>query len=252
MSLPPYVFDAAHEVVLDYAEYSGMPLPGIVACLSDFRRLNREEWEALPGSWADRAERFYALSRNYIFDLLRGHPSRRVVLENLQRFEPRIMENFRGHAGRTFLDFGGGTGVFCQIMAELGKEVTYADLAGPVSDFAAWRFQKLGLKVERVVSEPRALRLPRGFDLIFSDAVFEHLIDPLRSARELAGHLLPGGFMGLLVDLEGENPDMPMHRNVDIVALHRVLEGSGLSSLFGFGTFASGWCRPSGAPGVSG
>ncbi len=249
MTIPPYVFDPGDEVVRDYAEYSGLPLPRIVEALGDFRRLNREEWESLPGSWPERAERFYAVSRNYVFDLLRGNPSRKAVLENLERFEPRIMKTFREHPGKTFLDFGGGTGVFCQIMAGLGKEVTYLDLDGPVAAFAAWRFRKLGLGVERLVAQPHAFRLPRDFDLIFSDAVFEHLIDPAGTARELGRHLAPGGFFGLLVDLEGANPEMPMHRDVDIGSVHGALEEAGLSPLFGRGTFASGWAR--GRPGIA-
>lgn len=243
--IPPYVFEADHEVVRDFAEYSGLPLGDVAAAMNDFRRLNREEWEALPEpSWEARAERFYGVSSNYVFDLLRGNPSRAFVLANLERFEPRILAALRAHPGRRFLEFGGGTGVFCQIMAEMGKDVTYVDLPGPVAEFAAWRFRRLGIRVKRLLVEPGRLVLPNDYDLIYSDAVFEHLVDPEGTARILAARLAPGGFFGLLVDLEGENPEMPMHRNVDIRAVHDALESSGLRPEFGRNLFASGWTRP--------
>ncbi len=245
MIVPPYVFSPEDEMVAEWAEYSGLPMPRIAEALSDFRRLNSEEWNATEGrSWEEKAERFYGASRHYVYDLLRANPSRSTTLANLDRFEPRIMATLRSHPGRTFLDFGGGIGVICQVMAGLGKEVTYLDLPGAVAEFAAWRFRKHGLAVERIVSGPRSLVLDGSFDLIFSDAVFEHLIDPLGVARRLAACLNPGGFFALLVDLEGHTAEMPMHRDVDIAAIHGALEESGLTCAFGRNVFASGWSRP--------
>lgn len=246
MSIPPYVFDPSDEMVVEFAEYSGLPIATITEALSDFRRINRDEWNATEGAtWAERARAFYGSSRHYIYDLLRANPSRATTLANLDRFEPRIMATLRSHPGRTFLDFGGGIGVICQVMAGLSKDVTYLDLPGAVSDFAAWRFARHGLTVRRILSEPSRLVLEGSFDLMFSDAVFEHLIDPEGMAYELAGHLNPGGFFGLLVDLEGHTDEMPMHRDVDIEGIQRALERAGLRCEFGRGLFASGWSRPS-------
>lgn len=246
MSIPPYVFEPHHEVVRDYAEWSGRPLEELVADLCDFRRIVREEWESLPpGGFAERARAFYGASRTYALDLLRVNTSRADVLAKLDRFEPRVLASLRAHPGRRLLEFGGGTGVFCQAMAEEGRAVTYVDLPGPVAEFAAWRFRKLGLDVEVLLVPPgEPPRLGGTWDLLFSDAVLEHVPDPEATARTLARALSPGGFLALLVDLEGENPEIPMHREVDVAAVHAALEAEGLLAEFGKGAFASGWRRP--------
>lgn len=246
MPIPPYVFLPHHELVRDYATWSGRDLADVAADLDDFRRLVREEWERLPdGGFAERSCAFYAGARTYVLDLLRVNTSRADVLAKLDRFEPRVLASIRAHPGRRFLEFGGGTGVFCQVMAEEGRQVTYVDLPGPVAEFAAWRFRRLGLDVDVVLVPPGELPvLPGSYDLLFSDAVFEHLPDPEGTARALARVLSPGGFFALLIDLEGENPEIPMHRAVDVDAVHAALEAEGLVAEFGRGAFASGWRRP--------
>lgn len=245
MTIPPYVFDPSHEVVRDFAEYSGRSVADLSRDLDDFRRLVRDEWDAQPGrTFEERARSFYPSSRTYVLDLLRVNTSRADVVAKLDRFEPRVLAAIRAQAGRRFLEFGGGTGVFCQVMAEEGRRVTYLDLPGPVADFAAWRFRRLGLDVEVLLVPPGELpSIPGSYDVVFSDAVFEHLVDPEGTARVLARSLAPGGFFALLVDLEGENPDVPMHREVEIGALHAALEDEGLVAAFGRGGFASGWRR---------
>lgn len=245
MSIPPYVFDESHEVVRDFSAFSGVPVGVLEERLNDFRGLTRDEWERNPGAtWEQKAETYYVTAKSYVFDLLRSNYSRAAVAEKLDRFEPRILSSIRRNPGGSFLEFGGGTGVVCQIAAEMGKDVTYVDLPGAAFEFAAWRFRRLGLPVTMIEATPTGVELPRAYDVVFSDAVFEHLIDPVGAARTLAAHLRPSGFLGLLVDLDGENPDLPMHRPVDLRAVHGALEGEGLAPEFGSGTFVSGWSRP--------
>lgn len=246
-AVPPYVFDPGHEVVRDFAEFSGLSVQELSRRVDDFRRLSAEEWRVHPGAdWREKAATFYCTSETYVYDLLRANPSRAFVLDKLDRFEPRLLPALREHPGRRLLEFGGGTGVFCQIAAEMGKKVTYVDLPGRVSEFAAWRFGRLALDVEMVLVHPDALELRGEWDLGFSDAVFEHLLDPVGTARTLARHLAPGGFLGLLVDLEGDNPELPMHRLVDLGAVQEALAAEGLSPRFGLGSFVSGWDRGGG------
>ena len=243
--IPPYVFEPEHEVVRDFAEFSGLSIEELSRLIDDFRRLSAEEWRAHPGAgWGEKAATFYGASETYVYDLLRANPSRSFVLEKLGRFEPRLVEALREHPGRRLLEFGGGTGVFCQIAVEMGKSVTYLDLPGRASEFAAWRFRKLCLDVDVVLVRPGDLELHGEWDVIFSDAVFEHLVDPVGTARTLARHLAPGGFLGLLIDLEGDNPELPMHRPVDLAAVQGALAAEGLSPRFGLGSFVSGWDRP--------
>ena len=246
MSIPPYVFLPHHELVRDYATWSGRDLADVAAARPRRRRRGRAAWARQAGGGvAARTRAINAGSRTYVLDLLRVNTSRADVLAKLDRFEPRVLASIRAHPGRRFLEFGGGTGAFCQVMAEEGREVTYVDLPGPVAQFAAWRFRRLGLDVDVVLVPPGELPvLPGSYDLLFSDAVFEHLPDPEGTARALARVLSPGGFFALLIDLEGENPEIPMHRAVDVGAVHAALEAEGLVAVFGRSEFASGWRRP--------
>ncbi len=246
-NVPLYEYDESHEVVRDYAEYAGLPVAEIASRINACQAVNRDEWLKQPGTtWEEKAGTFYANASGYIFDLLHGNRSRAYVRQKLDHFEPRILQALEAQKGSDVLDFGGGTGTFCHLMHDAGMNPTYLDLEGPVPRFAAWRFAKHGLPIRRIISSPTRLELDATFDLVFSDAVFEHLIDPVGVTRTLAAHLRAGGFFALLVDLEGHTEDMPMHRDVDVDVIHGTLEESGLVCEFGRGRFASGWRKPNG------
>jgi len=246
--IPPYVFQEDHEIVRDYATFSGRGIAEVARLVDDFRKLSADEWNAHPGgSWREKAATFYGASWTYVFDLLRTNPSPSFVEEKLDRFEPRLLPAFRENRGRRLLEFGGGTGAFCQLAASWGKRPTYLDVPGHVADFARWRFTRHHFDVELLLVDPGApLALPerRQWDLLFSDAVLEHVTDPEGTARTLASAVAPGGFFGLLVDLEDDNPELPMHRSVDLGRVHAALRGAGLVPRFGEGLFVSGWDRP--------
>ena len=88
------------------------------------------------------------------------------------------------------MGFGGGLGLFCEIVRELGKEITYVDIPGKVSDFARWRFYKNNIPVNFIIVNPKdRLKLSDEYDIIFSDAVIEHLTDPEQVVEELSLHL---------------------------------------------------------------
>ena len=157
-----------------------------------------------------------------------------AVVEKLNGMHPKILQSIKTHAGHRFLEFGGGVGVMCQLAHEWGKEVTYVDLPGLVADFAAWRFQRHGWPIRLLLTEPRGLCLEEQYDIIFSDAVLEHVVDPDQVARELSlGTLLPHGLLVLLVDLGGPSDDWPMHRSIDIVHVHELIEAHGFRNTLG-------------------
>ncbi len=242
---PLYVYDPSHTVVNDYAEYSGHSVETIAKNINRNTTLNALRWGQLrgTGTWEAAAMRFYGEAETYIYDLLSVNYSERAVLEKLHRFDPTITDHICHHPGSAFLEFGGGLGVFCDVACGWRKRVTYMDLPGLVLDFASWRFQKYHLPIDVVQSCPKELRLARTFDIIFTDAVFEHLIDPEQVLGELLAHLNPGGLLVLLVDL-GDDPARPMHRPIDIRSLHDQIRAAGCRNLFGDGTFCSAWKRP--------
>jgi 2-polyprenyl-3-methyl-5-hydroxy-6-metoxy-1,4-benzoquinol methylase len=91
--------------------------------------------------------------------------------------------------GRRLLDAGCGTGLFSQMAAERGAEVTSLDV-GPnlLSEVAA------KCDTNRIVGD--TLDLPfedESFDLVISTEVIEHTTDPHLALRELSRVLAPGG-----------------------------------------------------------
>ncbi len=76
----------------------------------------------------------------------------------------------------------------CPLAHEWGKEVTYVDLPGLVADFAVWRFKRHGWPIRMLLSDPKGLRLEDQYDVVFSDAVLEHVVDSDQVISELCRH----------------------------------------------------------------
>jgi 2-polyprenyl-3-methyl-5-hydroxy-6-metoxy-1,4-benzoquinol methylase len=242
---PKYVFQPAHTVISDYSEFSGLPIAEIEKRINSYKKLTSKEWKNVPGEdFAAKAETFYSASEYYICDILTANLSKQTVIDSKNSFSPKILESIRNHPGKKFLEFGGGTGVFCEIVHGFGKDVTYLDLPTRQFEFAEWRYKKYGLPIRMLQTVPNRLELDGKYDIIYTDAVMEHLVDPHTPAKEMADHLAPRGILVMLVDLTGEEPDMPMHKDVDIVALHDVLAKAGLRNIHGLHTFCSIWEKP--------
>ena len=133
----------------------------------------------------------------------------------------------------------------CEIAARMGKDVVYMELRGIVSDFARWRFEKYGLKVRAVEATAGEIRVPGLYDVVFTDAVIEHLPPTLQieATRALGNAVDKHGFLIFLVDLSGPTADDPTHHEVDIYSLHDCLRSTGLSCDTGNNLFCSIWSR---------
>jgi len=126
----------------------------------------------------------------------------------------------------------------------MGKHVHYMDLPGVVFDFAQWRFKKLGLDVRIIEAKPDTIYLPGRYDIIYTDAVLEHLPHLLQveAAKAMASAVDRGGLLIFLVDLSGPTVDDPMHHDVNII-LHEHLRSAGLRCEDGYHKFCSIWRR---------
>lgn len=224
-----------------YAEYSGLTEDEVRLGVENFGTFNSQDWQLTPGStWAEKAERFYGTAQGYIFDLIAGNRSKYELLAKWQR---------EGHwewlssAGPEFLEFGGGLGLGCALMRDRGHKVTYVDVDGTSSRFARWYFKRQGYTDIEVVLTPAVeLVLPAGrqWDFVFTEAVIEHLIDPVGTVEKLARAVRPGGVLYLLVDAHACLEAFPMHRDIYIAELlagsqtlasmeHAVHQGDGLN-----------------------
>jgi 2-polyprenyl-3-methyl-5-hydroxy-6-metoxy-1,4-benzoquinol methylase len=245
-SAPAYRYQEGDTVVEDFAQFSELPVKTVAQRIADFERINAADWNSMKKrGFSERAAEFYGASQNFAFAILSANPRPAAVLQKLDLFNPRIMEAIRAHPGRRFLEFGGGIGVFCEIMARMGKEIHYLELEGLTSRFALWRFRKLGLSVNFIEAKPDLIEVPGEYDIVYTDAVLEHLPPPLQNeaASALGRAVGPGGLLVFLVDLSGPTPEDPMHHEVDIRKLHELLTASGLSCQDGLHRFCSIWRR---------
>ncbi len=241
-----YVYRPGDTVVEDYAEFSRLSVAQISASIADFHRINAADWHSVEGrTFAQRAAEFYERSETFIFGILSANPRPQAVIDKLNRFNPAIVSALKTHPGPRLLEFGGGAGVFCEIAARMGKQVFYMELPGLAFQFATWRFRKYGLPVTPLEAQAGVIRIPDRYDLVYTDAVIEHLPPPLQveATRALGAAVASAGLLIFLVDLGGPTAEDPMHHAVDIVALHSLLANAGLKCEAGLNTFCSLWRR---------
>lgn len=92
------------------------------------------------------------------------------------------------HAGRRFLDVGGGTGMAYKAAKELGLVAFYQDLDDQAKNFTKEHF---GLTDEFIIDALETSETT--FDYVFSDNVIEHVKHPIAFANLLYSKLAKGG-----------------------------------------------------------
>ncbi len=241
-----YVYRVDGQIIRDYSEFSGVAVKEIRGNIANFHSLANKEWDSIPeSSYKNKADIFYELSNSYIYDLLSVNYKKDNVVKKINKFNPLIMKHIKSHPGKKFLEFGGGLGIFCEIVTKMTKEVTYLDIPGLVSDFAIWRFKKYNLPIKIIINDPHAqVKLSDSYDIIFSDAVLEHVDDPEDKVDILCKHLSENGLLILLVHLDNSG-DFYMHNNINIYNVHMAIKKNGLFNICGENTFCSIWKKRS-------
>lgn len=228
-------------IVLDYSEFSGESPESIANKILRFKELTMVEFRQSESQFD-----FYENSKTYIYDLLGAHPDKEGPVNKIEKFLPGVLNYVKSHPGSKFLEFGGGIGDICEHMAVwAGKDVTYMDIDSHITNFARWRFQKYGVPVKMEIIPQDRLVLTDTYDFIYQDAVLEHLSpeQQVGYTGQLADALNEDGVFVMIVDLAGETDDMPMHYNVDIQSVHKVLLDRGMTCHHGLHTFASVWTK---------
>lgn len=111
------------------------------------------------------------------------------------------------------LIFGDGTGSDSLYLAGHGFHVDYFDIPGSKTfEFAMKRFEAYGFlgKGINVVSDyPSCLH--KGYDVVISFEVLEHVPDPLTTIQDIAATLKPGGIALITEDFGDIIPRLPTH-----------------------------------------
>jgi len=196
---------ALHRVLIDWYEYSGEPIEKTVAKVNRCKELMSEEWRTTVTANEDKQIlKFYSKSDFYVYEILLAYLyPKEFAKEANQEKMISFCKQLRRERNIKALEFGGGTGELCLSLWDTGIEVTYCDLPGRISDFAKWRFRKYCANIDVRYSRIDGVDLPPDeYDLIVSDAVFEHLKrEHVRSfLRSISQSLKNGGYFYLLWD----------------------------------------------------
>jgi phospholipid N-methyltransferase len=228
-------------VIHDFVEFSGISFKDTKEKILNFQHINTDDFHQKESTFD-----FYENSKTYIYDLLGANWNKYGVSNKINKFIPGLMEILQTHPGKEFMEFGGGLGVFTEIVKEhTNKNVTYVDVKGYISDFALWRFKKYNIDIDTIIIPQTYFSFDKKFDIIYSDAVWEHL-DPkiqIDYLYELDKYINNEGLLILLIDLSGENENMPMHFNVDIVKICNTMKSLGYKNIWGDNSFATVWFK---------
>src|SRR5690242_4156910 len=107
----PTPFLMVGDVIQDYIEFSGENPNDAMSKIRSFRSYTKEDYHRLKNT-------FYKDSKTYIYDILSGNPSKIFRANVINQFIPNALRIIKDHSGKTFCDFGGGTGTVCSIVAE--------------------------------------------------------------------------------------------------------------------------------------
>ncbi len=228
------------QMINDYVEFSGEDMTNLVNKLSNYQLINKTEFHNYQNSYD-----FYEKSDTYIYDLLFNNTSKDRLISKINLFSPFLFKTVINPNYKSFLEFGGGLGLFCEIIKMMRPDmsVNYADIKSKISDFAKWRFERRNIDVNQIIIPQNDFDFPQKYDVIFTDAVIEHLDEEqqVRYMQKLSSYVNNDGILIPLIDLTGKEEIMPMHNDVNIVNLHNILENSGMYCLYGKNTFSSIW-----------
>lgn len=214
-------------IIQDYAEFSSQSVADVVEKMRNWQSLTKPDYHTLK-------DKFYSDSTTYIYDILSSAPVLEMRANLVHQFITHGMMAIKEHPGTEFLDFGAGIGVMCEIATLLGKHATHVDVKSHHLDFARWRYKKNDLPVKVIEIGETDFWLPRQYDIVFTDAVWEHLPPTMQvpHVQKLTNAVKDAGFLFFLFDSAGESEDMPMHYNVDIGEIFNVLFAAGLKCIY--------------------
>ena len=202
----PRTGDIRRELTLEAAEYLGLTAAEarkrVEESGADFYR----EWQRFVTDPSDAAQvvRFYNESRSELFEQIAWHAS-----DVIHHRSPVCAELALSLRGREFLDYGSGIGSNALVFGLAGFDVTLADVADPLRQFARWRCERRGIRVREMDLKQQSIE-PNRYDVITCFDVLEHVPDPLAAVRRIRDSLRPGGVLFLYAPF-GFDPERPMH-----------------------------------------
>jgi len=203
--------------------------------LNETRRLCEDALASIKGEWHAKVgtvergpvEKFYDQSEAMLYELMWWHtlvddPS---PLAYLVALKLAVMNDCE-----SYLDFGCGVGSGGILFAGNRIAVTLADISSNMLKFSSWRLAQRGISAQYI--DLKTGQLPESrFDFITAMDVFEHLVDPVATVRQLSGALKKGGFLFGRFHAE-KDEDRPHHIVFDFEPTLRELKTLGFEKVW--------------------
>jgi SAM-dependent methyltransferase len=219
------------ETLLDLATFFGMEAALCQARLDEYRMSEMaNEWRRVDPKTPTEIRRFYEGTELYIWELCKWHAD-----ETYRGYRKRVaqaIELFPRSTHPRVLDFGAGIATASLEFARAGYQVTLADVPGKTLAFAKHRFQRRGLRCSVIEVTEDIPNLPRGFDVVISFDVFEHIPNAEKIMNRLVRSLRVGGAAVIVASFE-DHGEHPQHLSGNIARFKRfawewALVGAGL------------------------
>lgn len=111
----------------------------------------------------------------------------------------KVLHKYMGKMeGKRILDFGSGVGSHGIYCAQMGAEVDFLDVAGPLFDYTKWRVEDRNIKNVNFLYPNSILKLEE-YDAIICLDVLEHIANPGEVFLNLVSSLKLGGLLSLEV-----------------------------------------------------
>lgn len=208
-----------------------------LALLSGFTQLSEDEclsrlrasepatmalaWELAAPTTSTEIRSFYVETDDYIWELMAWNSSR--AYDGYLARVAWLTELFPPRSHPRALDYGSGVGTVALRLAQLGYEVTLADVPGSTFKFARERLRSRGYRFDVLEIQDDAPSLPmEAWDIVVSFDVLEHVVAPRDVTRAVVGALAPGGGAALVASFGGAD-SYPLHlkSGVEQFADHR-------------------------------
>ena len=154
--------------------------------------------KALAGAWNDvdpkndqSVQRFYDGCQLELYNLLTWHTLRE---DDSPLSYVAALEFARPFGFKSYLDFGSGVGSGGILFGKNGYDVALADVSSPLLRFCRWRHNQRNLAIREIDLKSHTLPAD-SFDFITAMDVFEHLVEPVKTAEQICAALKPGGVL---------------------------------------------------------
>jgi len=189
-----------NEIMEFLEKYYNLPRSKIRRLLRVGRGLSADLWICSNPKTEAEVKKFYENNPFPVFSLIAWHHT---------PYQINLRNEFTELARGSILDYGGGVGELCVRMHKKGLSVVYADLQGPVFNFARRFFREHNMPIAMInLSEGK---ITGQYDTIFCIDVIEHIINPQGIIKEMVLCLNPNGQL-IVTALEPDiSKNVPMH-----------------------------------------